>query len=123
MVAMAVSGVFTYSGSHVALLIGYELGVLAASTFAPAAGAFVNELFPTSVRASVAGWNIAASVLGAVLARDTELLGRKRLAPFRVRFGDLARLAFLSLAGLAHRLVTSAFSECTALYSIGMAIP
>ncbi|HVC71165.1 MAG TPA: MFS transporter [Acidimicrobiales bacterium] len=67
MVAMAVAGVFTYSGSRPALLIGYELGVLAASTFAPAAGTFVNELFPTSVRASVAGWNIAASVLGAVV--------------------------------------------------------
>ncbi|HEY7947709.1 MAG TPA: MFS transporter [Acidimicrobiales bacterium] len=66
MVAMGLSGVLTYSGSRVFLLIGYELGVLAASTFAPAAGTFANELFPTSVRASVAGWNIAASVVGAV---------------------------------------------------------
>ena len=33
---------------------------------APCAGAFVNELFPTSVRASVAGWSVAGSVLGAV---------------------------------------------------------
>jgi MFS family permease len=67
MVAMAVAGVFTYSGSRVALYIGYEVGVLAAATFAPAAGAFANELFPTSVRASVAGWNVVASVVGAVV--------------------------------------------------------
>jgi MFS family permease len=66
-VAMSVFGVFTYSGSRVALFVGYELGVLAASTFAPAAGAFVNELFPTAVRASVAGWTVAAGVLGAVV--------------------------------------------------------
>ena len=71
MVAMALSGLVTYSGSRAALLIGYELGVLAASTFAPAAGAFINELFPTSVRASVAGWNIAASVVGAVVGLVT----------------------------------------------------
>jgi len=67
MVAMALTGVLTYSGSRLALLVGYELGVLAAATFAPAAGALVNELFPTSIRASVAGWNVAASVVGAVV--------------------------------------------------------
>jgi len=67
MVGISLAAVLTYSGSRPALLIGYELAVLAASTFAPAAGALANELFPTSVRASVAGWNIAASVLGAVL--------------------------------------------------------
>jgi MFS family permease len=67
LVAMAGVGVLTYSGSTVAFFVGYELGVLAASTFAPAAGAFANELFPTEVRASVAGWNIAAGVIGAAI--------------------------------------------------------
>jgi MFS family permease len=67
MLCMSVFGVFTYSGSRVALFLGYELGVLAASTFAPAAGALVNELFPTAVRASVAGWNVLAGVVGAVV--------------------------------------------------------
>lgn len=67
MVAMSVFGVLTYSGSRAALYVGYELGVLAAATFAPAAGAFSNELFPTSVRASVAGWNVVASVAGATI--------------------------------------------------------
>jgi MFS family permease len=67
MVFMSVFGVLTYSGSRPALYVGYELGVLAAATFAPAAGAFANELFPTAVRASVAGWNVVASVAGAVV--------------------------------------------------------
>jgi MFS family permease len=67
MVFMSVFGVLTYSGSRPALYIGYELGVLAAAAFAPAAGAFTNELFPTSVRATVAGWNVVASVAGAVV--------------------------------------------------------
>jgi len=64
---MALTGVLTYSGSRPALFTGYELGVLSASTFAPAAGALANELFPTAIRASVAGWNVAASVAGAVV--------------------------------------------------------
>ncbi|MGH9017393.1 MAG: MFS transporter [Acidimicrobiales bacterium] len=67
MVAMAAMGVLTYSGSRTALYVGYELGVLAAATLAPAAGAFVNELFPTAVRATVAGWNVVAGVCGAVV--------------------------------------------------------
>ena len=64
MVAMAFCGMLTYSGSHPAFFCGYLLAVLAAAVFAPAAGALANELFPTSVRASVAGWELVASVLG-----------------------------------------------------------
>jgi MFS family permease len=67
MTAMVVTAVLCYSGSRVALAVGYELAIFSASTFAPAAGALVNELFPTSVRASVAGWNVAAGVAGAVI--------------------------------------------------------
>ena len=66
MVAVALLATLTYTGSAAALLGGYILGVFAASVFAPAAGALVNELFPTSVRASVVGWSVAAGVLGAV---------------------------------------------------------
>jgi len=67
MVGMVAAATVAYSGGRLVFLICYELGVLSASTFAPAAGALVNELFPTSVRSSVAGWNIVASVAGAVL--------------------------------------------------------
>ena len=66
MVAVALFASLAYAGFAPALLAGYILGVFAASVFAPAAGALVNELFPTSVRASVVGWSTAAGVLGAV---------------------------------------------------------
>jgi MFS family permease len=66
MVAVALFATLTYTGSAPALLAGYILGVFAGSVFAPAAGSLVNELFPTSVRASVAGWSLASGVLGAV---------------------------------------------------------
>ncbi|HTU77028.1 MAG TPA: MFS transporter [Trebonia sp.] len=66
MAAVALLAVWTYTGSALALVAGYILGVFAASVFAPAAGALANELFPTSVRASAAGWSLAAGVLGAV---------------------------------------------------------
>ena len=67
MIGLAPCSMLIYSGSKVALFVGYLLGVVAASTLAPAAGALVNELFPTTVRASVAGWLISAGVLGAVV--------------------------------------------------------
>ena len=67
MVGMAAFGALAYAGSRWALVVGYVLGVTTAAVFAPAGGSLANELFPTSVRASVAGWNIAAGVLGAVV--------------------------------------------------------
>jgi MFS family permease len=73
------------------LLVGYELAVLSASTFAPAAGALANELFPTSIRASVAGWNVAASVAGAVVG----LLAFGTIADVGNRFAFGALVTFL----------------------------
>ncbi len=64
---MAGFGALAYSGSVPGLIGGYILGVAAGSVLAPAGGALANELFPTGVRASVAGWNIAAGVVGAVV--------------------------------------------------------
>jgi MFS family permease len=64
--AVALLAVLAYSGSVPALVSGYVLGVFTASVFAPAIGALISELFPTSVRASVVGWTLAAGVLGAV---------------------------------------------------------
>jgi MFS family permease len=67
MTAMAVFAVLAYSGAAAALLGGYVLEVFAGAVFAPAIGALTVELFPTSVRASVGGWFLAASALGAVV--------------------------------------------------------
>ncbi len=65
-VGLALFGVLAYSGSDWGLVVGYVLGVASGSVLAPGAGAYSNELFPTGVRASVAGWLIAAAVVGAV---------------------------------------------------------
>ena len=102
MAGIAVTGVLTYSGSLPALFGGYVLGVLAAAAFAPAAGALANELFPTPVRASVAGWLVAASVLGAVGG----LLAFGAVADLGDRFGVAALAVFLpALLGVALFLV------------------
>jgi MFS family permease len=53
-------------GSPAAAIGGYLLAVVAASVFAPAIGALAAELFPTGIRATVAGWMSVAGVLGAV---------------------------------------------------------
>jgi len=64
-VGIALAAALAYSGSRTALAVGYVLGVLAGSLLAPAVGSLVNELFPTEVRASVAGWFLVAGVVGA----------------------------------------------------------
>lgn len=66
MAGMAIFGTLAYTGPAWALFCGYVAGVTCGAIFAPAGGSLANELFPTSVRASVAGWYIAAGVVGAV---------------------------------------------------------
>ena len=95
MVAIALCGVVAYSASRPALVVGYALGILAGAVFAPAAGAFVNELFPTSVRASVAGWQTIAGVLGAV----TGLLAFGAMVDVSDHFRLAALLTFVPPTG------------------------
>jgi MFS family permease len=63
---VALAGMLTYSGSRTAVAAGYLLGILVASAYAPSFGALGAELFPTSARATAAGWLVAAGVVGAV---------------------------------------------------------
>jgi MFS family permease len=63
---IALAAMITYDGSAAAAIAGYLLAVVAASVFAPAIGALAAELFPTGIRATVAGWMSVAGVLGAV---------------------------------------------------------
>ena len=63
---IALAAMLTYSGSAAAAIAGYLLAVVAASVFAPVIGALAAELFPTGIRATVAGWMSVAGVLGAV---------------------------------------------------------
>lgn len=67
MALVAVSGVVTYGGSPVGVAVGYIAAVVTAAAYTPAAGALDAELFPTSTRATAAGWLTAANIMGAVL--------------------------------------------------------
>ncbi|MGP0031724.1 MAG: MFS transporter [Acidimicrobiales bacterium] len=91
MVCIGASAILCYSGGSIVLVIGYLTGITAGGVIAPAAGAFVNELFPTAVRASVAGWNVAGAVLGAVAG--LVLFGV--IADVGNRFGPAALWTFL----------------------------
>jgi MFS family permease len=103
MVGIGASGILCYSGNRATLVIGYLAGITAAGVFAPAAGAFANELFPTPVRSSVAGWNVAASVIGAGVG----LVAFGAVADVGNRFGPAALATFLPamcLSGLIYLL-------------------
>lgn len=67
MAGTALAGVVTYSGEPAGVALGYILGIVTAAAYAPAAGALDAELFPTSQRATAAGWVTAANIVGAVL--------------------------------------------------------
>ncbi len=95
-VATAAFGVLAYSGTRPALVAGYVLGVLSGSLLAPAIGSMVVELFPTGVRASVAGWWLVAGVLGASVG----LVVFGAVADVGNRFGRAAALTFLPAAAL-----------------------
>ena len=91
MVSIGASGILCYSGNRIALVVGYLFGITAGGVIAPSAGAFVNELFPTSVRASVAGWNVAGAVLGAVVG----LVVFGSVADVASRFAPAAMVTFI----------------------------
>lgn len=97
MVAVALTPTVAYSGSRVALVGGYVLGVLAGAIFAPALGALLTELFPTSVRASVTGWSVTAGVVGAVVG----LIFFGAVADVDNRFAVAAQLTFLPAGAVA----------------------
>ena len=94
MVAVALVASLAYSGSAAALIVGYVAGVFAGAVLAPALGALLNELFPTSVRASAAGWWQAAGVLGAVVG----LVVFGAVATVNNRFGIAAVITFLPMS-------------------------
>jgi MFS family permease len=85
---VALACMLTYSGSRPAVAAGYLLGILAASAYGPSFGALGAELFPTSVRATAAGWLLAAGVIGAVAG----LVAFGRLADVLASFGGAALL-------------------------------
>jgi MFS family permease len=93
-VAAALCGTFAYVGGSPALVVGYICGVFSGGVLAPAVGSLLTELFPTSVRASAAGWWTVAGVLGAVGG----LVVFGRVADVGNRFAEAAALTFLPAA-------------------------
>jgi MFS family permease len=94
MVGLAGFGTLAYAGSRPALVVGYIMGVFAGSVFAPPLGSLLAELFPTAVRASVAGWWVAAGVVGA----GGGLVVFGAVADAGDRFGLAAVVTFLPAA-------------------------
>lgn len=66
LVLLSAASMLTYSGEVSALAAGYWLSLFAGGAFTPPAGSLDAELFPTSQRATAAGWITASNVLGAV---------------------------------------------------------
>jgi MFS family permease len=97
MVGLGVCAALAYSGSGSALVVGYVLGVLAGGVLSPAIGALVNELFPTGMRASAAGWFLVAGVLGAVVG----LVAFGAVADLGNRFSSAALVVYLPTAAAA----------------------
>jgi MFS family permease len=62
---LAAAALGTYSGPVPAIVAGYPVAVLMGAVFGTPTIALANELFPTVVRAAVAGWLVVAGVLGA----------------------------------------------------------
>jgi MFS family permease len=68
---VGLGGLIAYRGSFAMLAAGYLVVIAAAAAFTPSGGALGAELFPTSVRATTAGWLSATGVLGSVTGLAT----------------------------------------------------
>lgn len=66
MVLGAAAAALAYSAQTPSLVVGYLGSIVAMSAYTPSGGALDAEVFPTSVRATAAGWLAASSVLGSV---------------------------------------------------------
>ncbi len=97
---LAVSGIVAYSGSPLALIGGFWLGVTAQAAYGPAFGALSTEVFPTSHRATAQGWLAAAGVLGATAG--LVLFGAIRDASGSFVVGALAVAVPCALAATAY---------------------
>lgn len=92
--AVAIAAAATYQGGAAAAIAGYLLNITFASVYAPAFGALSAEVFPTSMRATAAGWLTVAGVTGAV----TGLVGFGLLADALGGFTVAARTVATPLA-------------------------
>jgi MFS family permease len=101
LVLIASAGILTYSGSVAAALGGYLAAITVGSVFIVGMTALAAELFPTEVRAAVAGWTVSAGVLGAVAG----LAVFGTIADRADEFGVAAAVVFIPAALMAVLLV------------------
>jgi MFS family permease len=92
-VLVSLGGVLAYTGTPATLFAGYFMTILCGSALAPAAGSLAAELFPTSIRSTVAG---AFSAIGTVAA----VSGLVAFGLLADRFGGF-RVAALTLGAVA----------------------
>jgi MFS family permease len=67
MVVLAIGGLLAYRSGFGLLAVGYLTVIAAGAAYTPSGGALDTELFPTSIRATAAGWLSASGVLGGVV--------------------------------------------------------
>ena len=67
MAMASLAAVAAYSADFPALVAGYLVSITAMAAYTPAGGTLDAEVFPTSVRATAAGWLAASGVLGSVI--------------------------------------------------------
>lgn len=65
-VGLALTGALTYSAGYWGAVVGYVGTIFMGSVYAPSISAMGSELFPTSMRATAAGWATASGTIGAV---------------------------------------------------------
>lgn len=106
---VGVAAVLTYRGGVASTVAGALLTVLAGYAFAPTLAAMGTELFPTEVRAAVAGWMVGSGVVGAVCG----LLAFGALADLFDGFGTAA--AVVAVPALAATLLFSRLPETRGL--------
>jgi putative MFS transporter len=103
LVGMATGAALTFGGSPVALAVGYLTAMAAGSLFATPSLALANELFPTSVRATVSGWLAVVGVLGATVGLATTGVVADATGSFAVAIWVVAvpaAMAALALLGI-----------------------
>ncbi len=99
MALTAVAGALAYTGDFGMLAVGYLLSITAGGAYTPSGGALDAEVFPTSVRATAAGWLAASGVLGQVVGLAAFGLLAEAFGTFAVA-GVVLCLPVALLAGL-----------------------
>ena len=98
---IGLAATLTYAGGLPTTIAGALAAVLAGYAFAPTVASLANELFPTEVRARVAGWLVGVGVIGAVAGLVTFGALADALDGFGTAAAVVAAPALLATTALA----------------------